>query len=332
MNVDASCYFSATFSMLKLYESSISLMLLLLIVWKTTSCPTTCICKWKGGKEWVECTARGLHGLPQGAREETQVLDLSGNQLHSLPADCFFVLRLINLQRLFLGRSRICRLSERSFTGLQGLVELDLSDNELEQVPSETFASVGNLMRLTLAGNPLRTLHSNAFRYLGQLNILDLSRCSFSQLEPAAFAGLHALEWLRLNDNLLTVLPQTALPPTANLLGLFLHGNPWLCDCQMTALHEWLRESQASIPQEAEPFCEKPERLQTRLLRTLKVQELACRPKIYVAERLVIHEGENVTLQCEVQATPQSNIVWLFNGEILDLEYSAIKKDRVRCV
>ena len=283
-----------------------------------SSCPSSCSCKWKNGKEWVECAGRGLQGLPQGAREETQVLDLSGNQLLGLANDCFFVLRLVNLQRLYLSRSRIRGVAAGAFTGLQGLVELDLADNELDEVPTATFAAVPNLMRLNLAGNPVRSLQHQAFLHLGQLTMLDLSRCWLRRLEPTAFAGLHALEWLRLNDNLLATLPDDALPLPQSLHGLPLHGNPWLCDCRLQDLRKWLLASQIQAPQEAEPSCAEPTRLKGRAIRALKPQELACVPKLVLPERIELYEGENATLLCEVRANPSPVTLWLFNGELLD--------------
>ncbi|XP_058800739.1 leucine-rich repeat-containing protein 24-like [Phymastichus coffea] len=286
------------------------------------ACPGTCSCKWKAGKEWVECAGRGLQGLPQGAREETQVLDLSNNQLLSLEADCFFVLRLVNLQRLYLSRSRLRRVATRAFTGLQGLVELDLSDNELEQVPSDTFASIANLMRLSMAGNPLGELHRESFQHLGQLSFLELSRCQLHNIEEMAFMGLHALEWLRLNDNLLTTLSQQALPaPRTPLHGLPLHGNPWKCDCHLQELRSWLDMSQAQAPQEAEPGCAQPLRLKGRRLRTLKIHELACVPELTIRHSAVLNliQGENASISCEVHANPKPTTLWLLNGEPLSI-------------
>ncbi|XP_031777401.1 leucine-rich repeat-containing protein 24 [Nasonia vitripennis] len=297
------------------------LLLLLRAAGRADACPSACSCKWKAGKEWVECAARGLQGLPQGAREETQVLDLSGNQLFSLEAEGFLALRLVNLQRLYLARSRLRSVARLALSGLQGLVELDLADNELEQPPTESFASVPNLMRLGLAGNPLGELRREAFRQLAQLTFLDLSRCRLARLEAGAFAGLHALEWLKLQDNLLRQVPPATLPTSAGLHGLPLHGNPWLCDCELAALRDWLVASQAQAPQDAEPSCQGPERLRARPVRLLKPQELACLPSVRLpASPLDVYEGDNVTLLCEVQAVPQAAAGWLVNGRSLDLD------------
>lgn len=106
------------------------------------ACPSMCICKWKSGKEWVECAKRNLNVVPEGAREETQVLVLSDNSLGSLPSECFRALNLTNLQRLYLSRSQIRHISPTAFLGLSGLVELDLSINYLSDVPTDALNKV----------------------------------------------------------------------------------------------------------------------------------------------------------------------------------------------
>ena len=43
-------------------------------------CPEACSCKWKGGKETVECVNASLFAIPSMA-PDTQVLDLGSNRL-----------------------------------------------------------------------------------------------------------------------------------------------------------------------------------------------------------------------------------------------------------
>lgn len=279
-----------------------------------------CACKWKGGKEWVECANRGLIGLPQGAREETQVLDLSDNNLGNLSSECFRTLRLINLQRLYLGRSHISHIAAEAFAGLVGLVELDLFENKIEEVPTNTFESYPGLMRLILNGNPIREIRHNAFRRLKHLTNLEISRCMVEVVEQDAFDGLQSLEWLRLDGNRLTHVPDHTLPLGGSLRGLTLHNNPWLCDCKLRIMQDWLKKSAPAAPQESEPACESPERLRGKQIKTLKVNELACLPHIDLQDRLEIYEGGNVTMKCDVHAIPSAKVTWRFNGELCELQ------------
>ncbi len=65
-------------------------------------CPPVCSCIWKGGKQTATCDRRGLASVPVGLVSTTQVVDLSGNLLHALPANVFLERGLINLQRIYL--------------------------------------------------------------------------------------------------------------------------------------------------------------------------------------------------------------------------------------
>lgn len=277
-----------------------------------------CNCKWKGGKEWVECANRNLKTLPIGAREETQVLDLSNNPLISLPSECFYVLGLVNLQRLYLSESSIGRIASRAFIGLVGLVELDLSGNAIEDIPTETFSSYPSLMRLILNRNPIRVIHQDTFQPLSQLTNLELSQCRLDIIEQGAFNGLLSLEWLRLDGNQLMNVPDRTLPLGGNLRGLTLHNNPWLCDCRTRAMQTWLKESAPAVPQESEPTCEGPTRLSGKQIKSIRVGDLACLPQIHLEDRMETHEADNVTLKCDVYAVPGADIVWWFNGQPCD--------------
>ncbi|XP_043248452.1 leucine-rich repeat-containing protein 24-like [Colletes gigas] len=290
---------------------------MMLLTWSSTveSCPSLCTCKWKNGKEWVECANRNLKGLPQGAREETQVLDLSSNHLVSLPPECFHALGLINLQRLYLARSQISRIASRAFVGLVGLVELDLSENLIEQVPTDTFPFYSNLMKLLLNGNPIREIRRGAFQHLVHLTNLDMSQCRLETIEQGAFEGLQQLEWLRLDGNRLTRVPDRTLPLGGSLRGTTLHNNPWLCDCRLRPTQAWLKESAPTVPQESEPVCDAPPKHRGKQIKTMNTNELACLPQIELQDRLEAYEGDNVTLRCDVYAVPAAKLIWWFNGE-----------------
>ena len=61
--------------------AAVILWILLLLASAVSPCPSVCECKWKGGKQTVECRNRGLITLPNNIDPETQV---SFNCFHSL--------------------------------------------------------------------------------------------------------------------------------------------------------------------------------------------------------------------------------------------------------
>ncbi|XP_023315492.1 uncharacterized protein LOC106652377 [Trichogramma pretiosum] len=272
-------------------------------------CPNLCICKWKGGKEWVECTSRGLTYLPQGAPEETQVYNLSGNHISTLEDNSFLKLGLTNLQRLYISHSGIKFIHNDAFTNLQGLVELDVSYNGLSQVSSEVYKNIVNLARLNLAGNPIHFLENHSFSTLKQLTLLDLSYCKLINISTSAFEGLNKLQWLRLNNNLLTHISSEAIPKTS-LRGLTLHENPWICDCRLLSLRKFLISIKKVVAMELRPICKQPKQLQNKVISDLAEKDMSCIPSINISKTIKAYETDNVTLECEVYSTPSAYKMW----------------------
>lgn len=288
-----------------------------LMIGSGRSCPSeVCFCKWKGGKQSVECSDKQLVDLPDGMDPGTQVLNFTGNQIQYLSSERFLQMDLINLQKIFLPRNQITRIHEKAFRGLSNLVELDLGENMLTTVPSDTFQDYSSLMRLTLSGNPIRELKPNAFKHLSFLTTLEISNCQLNNVSSDAFIGLDNLEWLKLDGNRIqTILGNHILPQS--LHGINLQSNPWNCNCLMIDLHAWLVKF--NVPQQGEdPKCTTPPRLAGETIKQLKVGELACLPEISPTTLyLEISEGRNISLQCKISATPEASISWLFQGQVV---------------
>ncbi|XP_044732318.1 uncharacterized protein LOC123295152 [Chrysoperla carnea] len=279
------------------------------------ACPSSCICKWKGGKQTVECINKDLITIPDGMDQGTQVLDFSGNNLQTLQKHRFQRMDLINLQRIYLARCKIVKIDDQAFTGLTNLVELDLSENMISAVPTATFADYASLMRLSLNDNPIKIVRSYAFHDLSYLSTLELSNCEIEIVEDEAFTGLNNLEWLKLNGNRLTHIRGTEILPVS-LHGIDLHHNRWICDCRLLDLHNWLLNFK--IPHAVEPTCTRPPRLAGRVIKSVNLEDLACLPDISPTTLyLEIGEGKNVSLLCKVSAIPEAHVSWWFQGQLL---------------
>lgn len=282
---------------------------------QVVSCPTACACKWKGGKQTVECPEKELITIPTGIDPGTQVLELSGNNLKLLPRERFERMGLLNLQRIYLSRCKISQIDDRAFRGLTNLVELDLSLNMLSTVPTETFVDYPSLMRLIVSGNPIRALQTASFRPLSFLTSLELSNCQIESIEDGTFLGLDNLEWLKLDGNRLNFIRGERILPDA-LHGVALERNPWQCDCRLLEVHNWLLNYK--IPHAVEPKCAGPARLIGEPIRNLEVGDLACLPDVSPTTLyLEIAEGKNISLLCRVSAIPEASVSWWFQGRIL---------------
>lgn len=292
------------------------------MVWETTlagiapagSCPAVCMCKWKGGKQTVECVGRALITVPEPVDPATQVLDLSGNNLQILPQEAFARTGLVNLQRVYLRNCNIGQIHDRAFKGLTNLVELDLSHNLLTQIPSNSFKDAPFLRDLTMAQNPILKVHSDALSNLGSVVKLDLSKCDIRDIAADSFRNLRSLESLKLNHNKLRDLPLSSLELVEKLRAIDLSDNPWTCDCRLRELKMWLTKHKLL----STPTCSGPTRLANRPFSELPIEEFACKPEILPVSRHIETEvGENATITCKTEAIPSANINWYWNGRLL---------------
>ena len=128
----------------------------------------------------------------------------------------------------------------QAFSGLLNLLEIDLSANKLDKIPSSSFPCAPQLTTLSLRDNPIHSVPKSAFSSLSHLVKVDLSGCRIAHLEPGAFSGLPRLERLYLSGNLLAGVQRVedTLPV---IHGLTLHGNPWTCDCKAKTFRNWLQ-------------------------------------------------------------------------------------------
>ncbi|KAJ8981233.1 hypothetical protein NQ317_016529 [Molorchus minor] len=281
------------------------------------SCPSPCTCKWKGGKRTVECMERGLITIPESVDPETQVLDLSGNNLQILPRETFIRSGLINLQRVYLRSCRIGEIDDLAFRGLTNLIELDLSHNLLTSVPSGTFQDIPFLRDLILSNNPIQKIDSLAFQAIHGLVKLDLSNCEIQTVAPKAFEGIEMLESLKLNGNRLSELRLRTVETLSRLHGVELHDNPWHCDCRLRSVKEWLVRN--NIPYPESPACSGgPERVIHKTFAELHIDDFACKPEILPVSRYIeAIASTNATITCRANAVPAAQIKWYWNGKLL---------------
>lgn len=295
----------------------VTFLLLLPFVLSYETCPSVCSCKWKGGKRTVECADRALITVPTGVDADTQVLDLSGNNLQILPNETFYRAGLVNLQKVYLHKCRIGQIDETAFRGLTNLIELDLSDNLLTSVPSYVFRDIPYLRDLSVANNPIQTIEARAFSDCPGVVKVDASNCGMQSIDGEAFDGVTRLETLRINGNRLTELPATLLRALNKLRTIELHDNFWVCDCRLRPMKLWL--SSNNVPYGQPALCTGgPERLSGKPLMDLDVEDFDCRPEVRAESRYVeVTEGQNATVRCRVEPGSMAHIAWYMNGRRL---------------
>ena len=150
-----------------------------------------------------------------------RVLELGGNRLSRMPSRA--LAHLSDLWALNLERNEFTEMREDAVAGLAGLERLYLSMNPLKSLPPRIFADLAGLRRLSLHRIEAEELPRDIFSPLSSLARL---RLNYSPLRTVpSLAGLTNLEYLEINYNRLTDLPQDYLSGLERLVWLNLGGN-----------------------------------------------------------------------------------------------------------
>lgn len=264
----------------------------------------------------ANCSSRGLDTVPYGLHFNIEEMDLSSNKFTNLTSYAFKSYN--NLKVLRLRNNTIKLIYMEAFSNLVDLHTLDLSNNLLSSVPSTTiWSTLPSLVNLNLAGNNLMMVMDDTFKGLGKLKILDLGGNRISELEPNAMQGLNELQILRLEYNALRTLHRGTfqhLSPV--LLQVHLYNNPWVCDCKIRWLREWMANGTTTIWQHAgKPVkCDGPLISQGKAVDTIPLDELACKVTMRTSgSSMSVNKGEDVTLECIYFSIPDATLLWQKN-------------------
>uniref|UniRef100_W5KF41 Leucine-rich repeat-containing G-protein coupled receptor 4 n=1 Tax=Astyanax mexicanus TaxID=7994 RepID=W5KF41_ASTMX len=111
-------------------------------------------------------------------------------------------------------------------TGLSAFTYyLDLSMNNITELPANVFKNLPYLEELRLAGNDLAFIHPEALSGLHQLKVLMLQNNQLKTVPSDALKNLNALQSLRLDANHITVVPEDSFEGLQQLRHLWLDDN-----------------------------------------------------------------------------------------------------------
>ncbi|XP_029354815.1 leucine-rich repeat-containing G-protein coupled receptor 4 isoform X1 [Echeneis naucrates] len=111
-------------------------------------------------------------------------------------------------------------------TGLSAFTYyLDLSMNNITELPAYVFKNLPYLEELRLAGNDLSFIHPEALSGLHQLKVLMLQNNQLRTVPSAALKNLHSLQSLRLDANHITTVPDDSFEGLQQLRHLWLDDN-----------------------------------------------------------------------------------------------------------
>jgi len=210
---------------------------------ETSQCPPGCKCS----EGIVDCRNRGLSSIPSVLPAEMTEIRLEQNQISEIPA--------------------------RAFTSYPRLKRIDLSNNEIKSIAGDAFRNLKSLKSLVLYGNKITHLPSRLFDGLSSLQLLLINANKIQCIQSDTFVGLDSLNLLSLYDNGLKSLPNGTFDGMKNLQTLHLARNPFMCDCRVGWLVDWMNKN----PVETSGVrCEEPKKLNRKKMSTINPSQLKC--------------------------------------------------------
>jgi len=169
---------------------------------------------------------------------------------------------------------------------LPAVLELDLTGNEFDHVPSKELASLPALRRLILRDNRIRYIGASAFASSAFLELVDIGANRFSRsgdggpltIDSQAFCGLEpralsrspgvtdwtGLQQVRLDHNGLTQPELCSLTGIWTLVDVELSGNPLHCNCRLLTTLRRLTDTAVGLRVDHVTQCASPDRLAGR--------------------------------------------------------------------
>ncbi|KAK9520967.1 hypothetical protein VZT92_020819 [Zoarces viviparus] len=223
-----------------------ALLFLAAVLPTSGDCPKSCVCNVPTE---VHCTFRYLTAVPDHIQPAVERINLGYNSISVLRENDLSGLE--NLELLMLHSNTIHSIYNRAFQDLKSLQVLKMSFNKVKEIKKETFKGLDNLLRIHMDHNNIEFISPEAFYGLNKLQLVHLEGNHLQQLHPDTFITLRhsqvfkvsSVRTIHLSENLLTTLPEEIFLGCSQLENLFLHGNPWTCDCRMKWFSVWAQRN-----------------------------------------------------------------------------------------
>ncbi|KFP39079.1 Leucine-rich repeat and fibronectin type III domain-containing protein 1-like [Chlamydotis macqueenii] len=224
---------------------------------------------------------KGLHAL-----------HLDSNRLTYINEDHFK--GLINLRHLILSNNQLNYISPGSLDDfIETIEDLDLSYNNLVNLPWETIAKLSNVNTVSLDHNLIEFVPEGIFSNLHKLARLDMTSNKLKKIPP---------------DPLFSRIPVYAKSKGSPLTSLVLSfgGNPLHCNCELVWLRRLTREDDLET-------CASPPELMGKYFWSIKEEEFVCEPPMIThrTPKLTATEGQSISLKCKAVGDPDPYVRWI---------------------
>uniref|UniRef100_A0A8K9WTR6 Slit homolog 1b (Drosophila) n=1 Tax=Oncorhynchus mykiss TaxID=8022 RepID=A0A8K9WTR6_ONCMY len=231
------------------------------------SCPPMCSCS----NNIVDCRGKGLTAIPAHLPEAMTEIRLEQNGIKSVPPG--------------------------AFTSYKKLRRIDLSNNQISEIAPDVFQGLRALNSLVLYGNKITDLPRGLFEGLGSLELLLLNANKIHCIRATAFQDLENLALLSLYDNKIQTLAKGTFSPLHSIQTLHLAQNPFVCDCNLKWLADYLRSNPIET---SGARCASPRRLANKRIGQIKSKKFRCSAK----EQYHIPGTEDTRLNNECNSKP----------------------------
>ncbi|XP_056229273.1 leucine-rich repeat and fibronectin type III domain-containing protein 1-like protein [Seriola aureovittata] len=224
--------------------------------------------------------------------QDLHALHLDANRLTILDDSHFQ--GLVNLRHLILANNQLHSISEGAFQDfLETLEDLDLSYNNLVDIPWETIALLISVNTLSLDHNLIESVPEGIFSNLHKLARLDMTSNKLKKIPP---------------DPLFLRIPVYAKSKGSPLTALVLSfgGNPLHCNCELVWLRRLTREDDLET-------CASPKDLAGKYFWTIREEEFVCEPPMITrhTSKMFVMEGQEVSLRCKSVGDPEPSTHWV---------------------
>ncbi|XP_077134140.1 podocan [Ranitomeya variabilis] len=205
-----------------------------------------------------------LEKIPAGLPRRVKTLMLLHNQITGISKDDFATTYLLEDLNLRYNKILSSAVHKDAFRKLRLLKSLELSgnylrsvphglpknleilrlnDNEISSIPPDTLTGMSKLKELYMKNNKLKisSIYTGAWVELTSLQLLDLSGNLLSYVPPDL---PESLEYLYLQSNKISTVPDSAFQSTPNLKGIFLRFNALTPQSVMESAFEGLEKLQ----------------------------------------------------------------------------------------